>query len=157
MQPIELCNKCTRVSHCVYPCEAFSLLVDQKMKKNQDSEMDGIVKRRKQEKNRDNERCNPHKNTVSLDSGINDIKAFLNYNVEDEEWLQVLNGLKTIEIMIDTDELFMYMDASNKDYCNEHNLCEKCRSELVEVRDQQGEHFGRPVFEKIWICPVCRE
>lgn len=41
------------------------------------------------------------------------------------------------------------------------NWCENCKCVIddddLEIYEEPSEYFGRPVFEKFWVCPNCGE
>jgi hypothetical protein len=68
------------------------------------------------------------------DSANNDynIENFLEYSVENDEWLQILNNPKQLSTIICWDSLYQYMIEKNKEFCDKRCLCESCRSPIKE-------------------------
>lgn len=84
---------------------------------------------------------------------ITDIDDILEYTVEDPEWLQICNGLRMPNGIIDWRALLDYMVERNLKYCDDLRLCNVCRRNLVLVKESRGEHFGVDCFETVWHCP----
>ena len=84
-----------------------------------------------------------------------DIKDVLIYDVSDPSYLEIVNGLRMPSDAINFRLLLEYMSEKNEEFCREEGLCEDCRSELVEVKESRGEHFGRECYERIVVCPKC--
>jgi hypothetical protein len=104
-------------------------------------------------KSRVTESSNSDKNKLLCDNEC--LNDYMEIDVQDDAWLEVLNGRLTIEKIINYDGIHRYMTERNREYCEQNGLCEECRSELVEVYEPYNEHFGRPVGEKMSICPKC--
>jgi hypothetical protein len=150
----DYCRGCKRTEYCQYPCDDYSKELDRFNKLN-----DNVIneKQSMSEENGENERSNPHKIQIlkGMDCDRECLEDYMTVSVEDDTWLEVLNGRYTIEQVIDYDDIHRYMTERNREYCEKQGLCEECRSELVEVNDPKGEFWGTPVSEKILICPKC--
>jgi hypothetical protein len=83
------------------------------------------------------------------------LEDFLNYDIHDPEYLEILNGKRTIESIISWESLLMYMQEKNDKYCDKYNLCHECRSPLVKVREQEEIWGSKQVSEVYWVCPKC--
>lgn len=81
-----------------------------------------------------------------------EIEDILEYDVDSVEWQRVSNGLILWTELINVKAFMKYVKEMNEKYCEDHNLCPVCRSELVEVFEDR-EHFGFPAKEGLWICP----
>ncbi|HHY29004.1 MAG TPA: hypothetical protein GX523_20100 [Desulfitobacterium dehalogenans] len=96
-------------------------------------------------------------NVIGVSYGIKkvydkeNIDSYLNFEVESQEFFDVLTGKCTVEKIIDDTALYDYVADKNKEYCDKNNLCKECRTKLVEVRDQY-EFWGSG---EIWVCPKC--
>lgn len=86
------------------------------------------------------------------DTNIEDI---LEFEVDQAEYLQIVNGLRTPSQAIDFKKLLDYMSEQNYNHCDNNNLCKTCHSELQEVKESRGEHFGTDSYERMIICPRC--
>lgn len=136
-----ICDTCPRTTqnyYCEQPCSLCS------------KELDSLVGVSYGISNRS-------ENLLELNCDNECLSDYLTISVEDDEWLSVLQNKITIEKVIDYDALLHYIENKNHEYCSEHNLCEYCRSKLVEIREPRGECFGTPVSEKMIICPHCGE
>jgi hypothetical protein len=69
----------------------------------------------------------------------NNIDNFLEYSVENDEWLQIINGLRRPSDIICWNSLLQFMTEQNKKFCAKHCLCESCRSELNEYTEYVDE------------------
>lgn len=78
-----------------------------------------------------------------------DINKILEYDVENPEFLEILNGDRPIFVMICWNSLRLVMKEMNKKYCAEHCLCENCRSEMEEFTEHDID--GR-ITEMYWAC-----
>jgi hypothetical protein len=79
----------------------------------------------------------------------NNIENFLEYSVENDEWLEILNNPKKLSTIVSWDSLFRYMVSEHEKYCAENCLCETCRSELVEYT----EYVDEKISDMYWSCP----
>ena len=83
------------------------------------------------------------------DTNIEDI---LDYSVDSEIWLRVLNGKIAFTELICKDSFLAYVEEQNEKYCNDNGLCAECRSSLVE-KDEHEEICGsRRVSERLLVC-----
>jgi len=121
--------KCQRITSCDYPCEKYTDHIINLSLNNNDK-----------------------KEIVIMDY---DIKDVLIYDVSDPSYLEIVNGLRMPSDAINFRLLLEYMSEKNEEFCKEEGLCETCRSELVEVKESRGEHFGRECYERIVVCPKC--
>jgi hypothetical protein len=75
----------------------------------------------------------------------NDIDLILEYEVENPEYLEIINGTRGLADVISWSSLLAFMNEQNKKYCDEHCLCLKCREPLVE--------YNKTKYEDIyWEC-----
>jgi len=84
-----------------------------------------------------------------------DIEDIMLCSIESAVFLQAVNGLIDPCNIINKDSLKTTLIEINKEYCESEGLCEICRSELKEVNESRGEHFGRESFERIMVCTRC--
>ena len=86
-----------------------------------------------------NKKCNCQLcNTYVNKDNENDIENFLEYDVQNDEWLQCINGEIHLLELLDENSILEYLKEKNKKYCDERCLCSKCRETLVEY--SQGEY-----------------
>ena len=78
----------------------------------------------------------------------NDICDFLEYNVEDIEWLRCINGQISILDLIDKSAFLSYLEDKNEKYCEDNGLCKVCRNPLKEYIEYED---GMP-SERYWAC-----
>jgi hypothetical protein len=64
-----------------------------------------------------------------------DINEILEYNVENPEFLEILNEDRPLYQMISWSSLHIVMKEMNEKYCADHCLCEKCHAPLEEFTD----------------------
>ena len=83
----------------------------------------------------------------------NDICDFLEYNVEDIEWLRCINGQISILDLIDKSALLSYLEEKNEKYCEELGICTVCRTPLVEKVEYEEIWGSKQVSERYWCCP----
>lgn len=79
---------------------------------------------------------------------FDDINSILELNIDNPIYLQVVNGLVDPKKVVDFDVLISYMTEQNKKYCDDHDLCPECRSEMkqfVEMEDGM-------ISEWYWSC-----
>ena len=126
--------KCNRISLCDYPCEPYT---------------DYIINLSLKKGNTENKKENE-----IMDYNI---EEFMEFSVGDPEYLQICNELISPIQAIDFSKLRQYMIEKNEEYCKDYGLCETCHSELQEIKESRGEHFGRESFERIMICTRCGE
>ena len=97
--------------------------------------------------------CN--KGAIRLDNTKIDIEYVLEFSVDSPEFLQCCNELISPFKIINKELLREIFIEINKDYCEENDLCEVCRSELKAIKESRGEHFGFSSSESILVCPRC--
>ena len=95
---------------------------------------------REQYKKRDKQEIqNAIKEIIRSDNGVsniydyddvNDISDFLEYGVEDVEWLRVCNSQIPYTELIDKNAIRDYLVEKNSQYCEKNGLCEICRNPL---------------------------
>jgi len=156
--PLEACGKCKRDNYCIYPCE--DLYNELKILNSINSQSynqpvarvlgDDIYD--KSELSLDG--SNNDKNKIYNENYV-DIEDILNFPIESPEFLAVVNGLVDVKKIISGESLLIILSDINDKYCEDNNLCKVCRSELEEVSESRGEHFGRNSYEKMVICPKC--
>lgn len=79
----------------------------------------------------------------------NDIEKYLEYEVSDPEWLELINDPKRLfSEIICWNSLFQYMVEKHEKYCTENCLCEVCRSELKEYM----EYIDGEIADMYWSC-----
>jgi hypothetical protein len=83
-----------------------------------------------------------------------DIEDILECSIDSAEFLQCCNGLRMVSNVIDWKSLLTIMIERNETYCEVNGLCEICRHELEDY-DNNSEHFGMNVTEKVKCCPRC--
>jgi len=126
--------KCQRISSCDYPCEPYTdYIINLSLKK-------GNIENKKENEIMDY-----------------NIEEFMEFSVGDPEYLQICNELISPIQVIDFKKLRQYMIEKNEEYSKDYGLCETCHSELQEIKESRGEHFGRESFERIMICTRCGE
>ena len=82
----------------------------------------------------------------------NDICDFLEYNVEDIEWLRCINGQIPYTELIDKNALLSYLENENEKYCNDNGLCVICRNPLIK-KEQIEEYWGsKMTIGYDWVC-----
>lgn len=84
-----------------------------------------------------------------------DFEDILIFPIDSPEFLQCANGLRMPSSIVNWKALLDIVDEFNQQYCEDNNLCTTCRSELEEVYESRGEHFGTPSREKVKYCPRC--
>ncbi len=86
---------------------------------------------------------------------MENLEDYLDYNVEDPEWLEILNGKLALFQIINRNSLMRYIEFKNEKYCLENNLCTNCRTPL-ETNKHYEEVFGtRKLIEITMDCPKC--
>jgi hypothetical protein len=106
-------------------------------------------KRSNREQMEENKSLNSNKTDVLCDcENNNDIENFLEYDVSDPIWLQILNNPKQLSDIICWNSLFQYMVEKHEKYCADNCLCETCRSELVEYT----EYVDGIISDIYWSC-----
>ena len=86
---------------------------------------------------------------------MENIEDYLNYNVEDPEWLEVINGKLSLSQMINSNSLMRYIEIQNEKYCLQNNLCANCRTPLIEHKHYEEVHGSRQLIEITLDCPKC--
>jgi len=82
-----------------------------------------------------------------------DLESILDYTVENDMWLKVLNGRVPYTELIDKSSFLSYLEEENERYCLENGLCVTCRS-LLQEREQIEEYCGsRMVVGRYLQCP----
>ncbi|MDD4188281.1 MAG: hypothetical protein PHX04_05970 [Bacilli bacterium] len=64
-----------------------------------------------------------------------DIGEILEFNVENHEFLEILNGNRPISDIICWHSLGLVLKEMNEKYCAQNCLCESCRSPLEEYTE----------------------
>lgn len=82
-----------------------------------------------------------------------DIEDLLDIDVDSIEWIQIINGQRPWTDLFNKNNIIKFLEEMNEKFCEDHNLCKVCRSELIEVKEDRVEHFGFPATEIIWVCP----
>lgn len=80
------------------------------------------------------------------------IDEFLEYNVDDNEWLYIVNGQWPIFDLLDLKSLQRYIEEENERYCEENGLCPVCRASLVE-KYRMDEYWGS--VQRVFDCYAC--
>jgi len=88
---------------------------------------------------------------------MEDIKDYLNYDVEDDEWLDVLNGKSPLMKLINRTSLMRYIELENEKYCLENNLCTNCRTPLEIYKHYENVRGSKQLVEIRHECPKCNE
>ncbi len=78
-----------------------------------------------------------------------DINEILEYNVENPEFLEILNENMPLYQIISWSSLHIAMKEMNEKYCAEQCLCEKCRTPLEEFTEYDAD--GR-ISGMYWSC-----
>ena len=86
---------------------------------------------------------------------MEDIKDYLNYNIEDIEWLEVLNGKYPLMKLIDRNSLMRYIEFENEKYCLENKLCTSCRTPLETYKHYEDVRGSKQLVEITLECPKC--
>jgi len=138
-----ICNLCPRIESCEFPCNKYTdYMHNQSLKNNNISERYEDI----------------HSESITkISYECDDIENFMEFSVGDPEYLQICNGLISPIQAIDFSKLRQYMIEKNEEYSKDYGLCETCHSELQEIKESRGEHFGRESFERIMICTRCGE
>jgi len=84
------------------------------------------------------------------DINIDDI---LEFNVSDPEYLQIVNGLRMPNGIIDWNSLLEYMSEENREYSKKHDLCEVCHSNLVDEKQMEEYCGSKMVIGVNVVCP----
>lgn len=84
---------------------------------------------------------------------MDEIEDFLTCSVGDEEYLQVVNGLKMPSTIIDWKYLLQYMTDKNIEYAKENELCETCHSPLKEYKSYEEVWGSKQLVEFEYRCP----
>ncbi|OHD22841.1 MAG: hypothetical protein A2Y34_04435 [Spirochaetes bacterium GWC1_27_15] len=151
---MSICRDCEREACCNYPCQEYS---DQKRNQYKAQEAENIRKTiewlNREEQNKVNERLGEMDMNVCDCDDSNDIENFLEYSVENVEWLRCINGQIPYTELIDKNALLSYLEECNERHCDQNGLCEVCRTPLVEAEESRGEHFGTSCGEVMWHCP----
>jgi hypothetical protein len=92
-------------------------------------------------------------NNNNGENNDNNIENFLEYDVSNDEWLQILNNPKQLSTIICWNSLYQYMLELNKEYCAKHCLCEICRSELIEHIDYEEIWGSKRISNVEYTCP----
>lgn len=91
--------------------------------------------------------CENYENYENID--LFEYINFFEYDVENPEFLEILNGDRPIFDMICWESLRLIMEEMNKKFCAERGICEKCRSEMLEYKDYDPD--GK-IVEWYWVC-----
>jgi hypothetical protein len=106
-------------------------------------------KRSIQEKMEEKRSLKSNKTDVLCDhKNNNDISNFLEYDVENPEFLEIINGERAYSDIICWNSILQYMTEKNEKFCAEHCLCEICRSELKEY----VERIDGIISDMYWSC-----
>lgn len=84
---------------------------------------------------------------------FDDINSILEYEVDDPEYLQIINGTREIKDIINFNLLFEYMKEQNEEYCKKEGLCETCHTPLKEYEEYEEICGSRQISERYWSCP----
>jgi len=134
-----ICGQCPRVDICEFPCNEYTdYMYNQSLKNNI---------------NANDYESTQNPSISKLPFECDDIENFLEFSVGDPQYLQICNGLISPTQAIDFSKLLEYMVEKNEEFAKDYGLCATCHSELVEVNESRGEHFGNESYERILICP----
>ena len=124
--------KCQRrISSCDYPCEPYTdYIINLSLKKNN-------VIQDKQNK---------------LLPICNDIADFLEYSVEDESWIKLINREIPIIDVLDENAFYEYFESENEKFCKQEGLCPECRGKLVEKIEYEEIWGSRRESERYLVC-----
>jgi hypothetical protein len=82
-----------------------------------------------------------------------DIKDLFDVQVEDIDFLHIVNGRKPFTDLFDKRILLDYLKKLNEEYCEEHGLCEVCRSPLVEYSQKEDVRGSYVEVARYMECP----
>lgn len=155
-----VCQTCDRRTSCLYPCQEYvdfyreQDLKEQEKYNNQKDihilhlNVDHLTDEKKQEIMRTIEECSGRLEVSNMNMSISsgdDIENFLEYEVENIEWLRCLNGQIPILDILDKNTIYEYLREQNEKYCEEQSLCPICRNPLKEYKDEM-------INERYWAC-----
>lgn len=82
-----------------------------------------------------------------------DIENFLEYNVEDDAWLDACNNITSWTNLIDVDAFREYLLIENEKYCKNNDLCSECRAPLKLFIEHEDICGSMQESERYWSCP----
>jgi len=124
-------TKCNRISLCDYPCEPYTdYIINLSLKKNN-------VIQDKQNK---------------LLPICNDIADFLEYGVEDESWIKLINREIPLIELFDQNTLYDYLETENEKYCKQEGICPECRGNLVLKVEYEEIWGSKRESERYLVC-----
>lgn len=83
---------------------------------------------------------------------FDDIDSILEFEVDQPEYLQIVNGLRKPSDNVNWKLLLEYMTEQNRIYSAKNGLCEVCHSPLVEKTEYEEICGSRQVSERYWHC-----
>ena len=83
----------------------------------------------------------------------NNIEDFLEFSVENAEWLRVCNSQIPYTELLDKNALQEYFKSENDKYCKEQGLCAICRNPLEKFDSYEEVSGSQRLIEVEFRCP----
>jgi len=148
----ESCRKCDRESSCTYPCEdAYN---EFKMQNPNNKENSLCNEKYNQPVARVSEDDTYDKTTLlcGCEKDENNIEDFLEFSVENVEWLRVCNNQIQYTELLDKNAFDEYFKFENDKYCEENGLCTVCRNPLEKFDSYEEVSGSRQLVEIDFRC-----
>jgi len=128
-----LCKDCYREACCEAPCQEFCDQVNT-------YELNKSVNQLKSAKNSEKH----------VEDSIED---FLEWNVNDPEYREIINGERDVIEIICKGDLLEYMERKNKEFSDKNGLCRVCHEPLREFKEYEEINGSKQISEVYYGCP----
>ena len=142
------CRKCDRESSCTYPCEDAYNEFKMQNPQNQENLLCNETYNQPVAMVSEDNTYDKTTHSLGCEKDENNIEDFLEFSVENVEWLRVCNSQIQYTELLDKNALLEYFKSKNDKYCEEQGICNVCRNPLIEFAEKEDGMTS----EKYWTC-----
>jgi len=147
------CRKCDRESSCTYPCEDAYNEFKMQNPQNQENSLCNETYNQPIARVSEDDTYNKTTHSCGCEKDENNIEDFLEFSVENVEWLRVVNSKISYTELIDKSAFLSYLEGKNEKYCEENGLCIVCRNPLEKFDSYEEVSGSRRLVEIEFRCP----